>query len=317
MNFPSNLHACIQHFSDPKVAHDFMVSIRWPEGVRCPNCDSQNVGFVATRFVFQCKECPKKKQFTVKVGTIMEQSPIGLNKWLCAMWMICNAKNGVSSYEIHRSLGITQKSAWFLMHRIRLALKSGSIEKFKGEVEVDETFIGGKSKFMHRHKKKKQSGWKGMTPVQGILERNPNGAARVKVQLIRNTKKANIQKIIRDNVEPGSEVYTDALLSYQGLDDVYTHGTVDHAIFYVKGKAHTNSLENFWSLLKRTIKGTYICIKPFHLLRYLDEQSFRFNERLLNDAQRFLKTVSGAIGKRLTYEGLITREFHVQPWRAV
>lgn len=234
----------------------------------------------------------------------MEDSALGLDKWLCAIWMIANDKNGISSYEIHRGLGITQKSAWFLLHRIRLAMQTGTFQKLSGPVEADETFIGGKARNMHKDKREakiKGTGSSGKAIVMGILERH--GEVRTKV--VENRDRETVQSEIRQHVEPGAEVYTDSFLSYQGLEPDYVHQVVNHAEEYVRGKVHTNSIENFWSLVKRALGGTYVSVMPFHLFRYLDEQSFRFNYRKLNDQQRFLIACASMDGRRLTYKKLI------------
>ena len=234
----------------------------------------------------------------------MEDSPIGLDKWLPAIWIIVNAKNGVSSYEIHRALGITQKSAWFLLHRIRLAMQAKSFEKLSGHVEIDETFIGGKARFMHKHdreRKIKGTGGMGKVAVMGLLERH---GGEVRVQVVQNRRRYCLDGIVRENVESGSSVYSDALRSYDKLNDEYIHQVIDHAEKYVDGNVHTNSIENFWSLLKRALKGTYVSVEPFHLFRYLDEQSFRFNKRTGNDLYRFLEVAKQLTGRRLTFDEL-------------
>ena len=227
--------------------------------------------------MWACKSC--QKQYSVKVGTIFEDSAIKLDKWICAMWMIVNAKNGISSYEIHRSLGVTQKTAWFMMHRIRLALQNGSLDrKLTGEVEADETYIGGKARNMHKGKQAKAlkaEGYFRKAVVMGMLERD--GEVRTKVLNVASAKV--LAREIRANVEPGSTLYTDQLASYTRVGQGYAHHVINHAQEYVRGNVHTNSIENFWSLLKRGIKGTYVSVEPFHLFRYLDEQSFRFNTR--------------------------------------
>jgi hypothetical protein len=245
----------------------------------------------------------------VKVGTIFEDSPIGLDKWLGAIWMIANAKNGVSSYEMHRALGVTQKTAWFMLHRIRLAMQSDDFGHMNGEVEVDETFIGGKARFMHaavRRRRITGTGKSGKAVVMGLLERHgPDGHSRIKTQIVPNTRRSTLAPIVRRNVTHGSEVFTDAYKSYIGLDSTYVHEVIDHAESYVRGKVHTNGLENFWSLLKRAIKGTYVSVEPFHLFRYLDEQTFRYNNRKDVDGGRFENAVGGIVGKRLMYRDLI------------
>jgi transposase-like protein len=236
----------------------------------------------------------------------MEDSPISLDKWLCAFWLIANAKNGISSYELGRSLGLTQKTAWFLLHRIRLAMQDGSVEKFSGRIEADETFIGGRARNMHADKKERvKPGTVGKVAVMGLLERNsPQRASRIKVRVVRNVRRAGLQKEIKKQVVEGSEIFTDAFRSYSGLEKEYIHQVIDHAECYAKGHVHTNGMENFWSLLKRGLRGTYVSVEPFHLFRYLDEQAFRFNERKDNDAGRFVKAVAGYIGKGLTYAKL-------------
>src|SRR5436190_7750149 len=311
--FPATLHDAIKYFANDDHAFNFMRSIRWPDGVvRCPRCGSENVFFLSTRKIWKCKAKHEKRQFSVKVGTIMEDSPIALDKWLTAFWLIVNAKNGISSYELGRSIGVTQKSAWFMLHRIRLAMQDGSIEKFSGRVEADETFIGGKARNMHADKKAKTKslqkgrGYVGKVAVMGLLERNsPERASRIKLRVVRNTRRAGLHKHIKTEVVEGSEIFTDALPSYTGLEQEYIHKVIDHAECYAKGHVHTNGLENFWSLLKRGIKGTYVSVEPFHLFRYLDEQAFRFNERKETDAERFVKVVAGIVGKGLRYSKLI------------
>lgn len=232
----------------------------------------------------------------------MEDSPIGLDKWLPAIWMIVNAKNGVSSYEIHRALGVTQKSAWFMLHRIRLAMQVKSFEKLSGHVEIDETFIGGKARFMHKGSRKRvgDTGFVGKVAVMGLLERH----GEVRCQIVPNTRRKSLEPIVKENIETGSNVYSDNLPSYRQLDAEYIHQVIDHAEKYVDGQIHTNSIENFWSLLKRCIKGTYVSVEPFHLFRYLDEQSFRFNKRTGNDLYRFLEVAKCLTGRRLTFEEL-------------
>ena len=305
--FPETLLGAIKHFSNPDVALDFVKSMRWQDGiVKCPRCNSAHVSFAKARRIWICEDCPKRPSLSIKTGTIMEDSPLPLHIWIVGMWLIMGAKNGISSYELHRALGITQKSAWFLGHRIRFALQNGTIEKMSGYCEADETFIGGKARFMHKGKRKtKGTGPVAMTPVMGLLERSTKDkTSRVLLKVANTTKKPELQANVREYVLKGSEVHTDALKSYQGLDDDYTHNVIDHAVSYVNGNVHTNGLENFWSLLKRTIKGTYVSVEPFHLFRYLDEQAFRFNERKDNDQGRFLKAFAGIFGKRLCYKAL-------------
>jgi transposase-like protein len=302
--YPKTLVEAVKFFSDPDVSLKFFVSIRWPDGVTCPHCGSRNVSFLAAQRRWQCHTKHPRRQFSAKVGTIFEDSPLPLEKWMVAVWLEANAKNSISSYEVHRALGITQKSAWFMQQRIRLAMQSGEFTKLSGHVEVDESYIGGKARNMHKDRRAKTikgTGGAGKAAVMGLLERH--GAVRTHV--VTTTKRQELQAIIRKNVEPGSHVSTDALKSYIGLDADYVHGVVDHAEQYVNGNVHTNGLENFWSLFKRCIKGTHVSVEPFHLFRYLDAETFRFNNRKVKDGQRFVSVMNGVTGKRLTYKSLI------------
>lgn len=289
----------IRVFSDPKICLDVVAGAKWSaRGPVCPRCESKRLSFLRTRLMWKCLDC--RKQFSVKVGTIFEDSPVGLDKWLCAMWMLANCKNGVSSYEIGRALKVTQATAWFMLQRIRHAMHTGSINKMTGTIEADESFIGAKARNMHADKRAEKihgRGPMGKAIVFGLLERE---TGRVRTSVVGTRRKHHLHAEIRANVEPKSALYTDALKSYDGLDE-YTHKVVDHAEAYVDGNVHTNRLENFWSLLKRSIKGTYVSVEPFHLFRYLDEQSFRYNERKATDAERFQKVLGCVGGKRLTY----------------
>ncbi len=304
---PETLLEAIRYFADADVCLWFVANLRWPGGIECPRCGHGEHSFLKTRSIWKCKGC--KKQFSVKLGTIFEDSPLGLDKWLPALWMIVNCKNGVSSYEMARALGVTQKTAWFMLHRIRLAMQTETFGKIGGEVEIDETFIGGRARFMHaarRRAKIKGTGPMGKAAVMGLLERHgEDGHSTVRAQVVPNTRKKTLGPAVREHVESGAEVFTDALLSYSDLSEDYTHGVIDHAECYAKGRIHTNGLENFWSLVKRAIKGTYVRVEPVHLVRYLDEQSFRFNTRKMTDGMRFLRAAVRIVGKRLTYAELI------------
>ncbi len=308
---PQTLQQAIEYFADEDTCHAFMVSMRWVNGVTCPRCgceDSGRIKFIETRRIWRCNAC--KKQFSVKVGTIFEDSPLPMKSWLGAVWMIVNAKNGISSCEIARSLGVTQKTAWFMAHRIRLALQAGSFEKLKGQVEADETFIGGKASNMHkaeREKKIKGRGSVGKAVVLGLLERQDGKPSKVRAKVVKDTTSETLQSEVRENVEAGSELFTDAWKSYRGLGVEYQHRFVDHAVAYVDGQVSTNGLENFWCLLKRTVKGTYVAVDAQHLFRYLDEQAYRYNNRKSNDAERFLKAVKWVSGKRLTRAELTSK----------
>ena len=321
---PKTLQEAIIFYSDIDRCIDYLALKRWPDGVViCPTCGGKSVHYLPKRRVWQCSNRHAKRQFSIKVGSVMEDSPIGLDKWLAAMWMLAGDKNGVSSYEIHRGLGITQKSAWFLMHRIRLAMQGGGIfTKFSGEVEVDETFIGGKARNMHMDVKKRRitgSGPVDKTAVFGVLQRGDKSKgthSRVKTVVIPDRKKKTLQAEVREHVAAGSALFSDALLSYDGLESDYAHQVVDHAVEYVRGKVHTNGDENFWSLVKRCINGTYVSVEPFHLFRYLDEQEFRFNNRgnkqhPMTDRDRFELVVSQMTGKRPTYKQLTGKDLEL------
>jgi transposase-like protein len=318
---PNTLAEAIRYFADADTSFAFVVQLRWPSGVKCPHCDAEKPSYLTTRRIFKCREC--RKQFSVKVGTIFEDSPLGLDKWLPALWLLANAKNGISSYELGRSLGVTQKTAWFMLSRIRLAMQTKSFAKLSGTVEADETFVGGSMKNMHQSKKDRLGNPKGGSghkeAVMGMLERKSSDKhSTVRLAHVPTVRKDAIDKQVRAHVEKGSNIYTDALETYTKLAafqwrDTYAHAAVNHAIKYVDGQVHTNGLENFWSLLKRSIKGTYVSVDPFHLFRYLDEQSYRFNNRQENDLARFVGVLRGIVGKRITYAELISAD--MQPAR--
>jgi transposase-like protein len=308
---PKTLLAAIRYFSNQQIAHDFFASMRWPNGPVCPRCASTEVTYQPKYRRFQCKHGHDGRQFTVKTGSVMEDSPLGLDKWALALWMEVNCKNSISSYELHRAAGITQKSAWFLLHRLRFAIKNNSFEKIggKGEiVEADETFVGGLSRNMHKSKRAKLRGTGAVdkTPVMGLLARHTEDSpSYIRAKVLPNVQRATLHDVIHKNVEPGSQVFTDAWKAYKQMDPKFFHDFVDHAEAYVKGAVHTNGLENFWSLFKRCIKGTHVSIEPFHLEAYVDSEAFRFNNRKLHDGQRFTLAAKGLHGKRLTYKALI------------
>jgi len=301
---PETLQEAIILFADEDTAHEFLVNIRWPEGPQCPFCATYNVRQLSTRRVFRCKAKGCRKDFTAKRGTIFEDSPISLGKWFAAAWLIINCKNGISSYEIARDLNVCQKTGWFMLHRIRRAMKAGSFDKkLCGTIEADETFIGGKLKNMHKSKREKinptgKRGGIGKAIVHGILERD----GEVRTQVIENLSEEFRIGSIRANTEEGSTVMTDLGCSHVGGE--FVHEFINHQEEYVRGNVHTNGIENFWSLLKRGISGTYVSVEPFHLSAYVDEQAFRFNQRKDNDAGRFVKAMSQVAGRRLTYADL-------------
>src|SRR5437762_1231097 len=315
---PKTLKEAIEYFSDPDNCVDYLVAQRWPDGKPvCPTCGRNDVVYLKNQRKFQCKSVHLMRQFSIKVGTIFEDSPIGLDKWLLAVWMVTNCKNGVSSYEIHRDIGVTQKSAWFMLHRIRLAMQGDVVDTFGGDVEIDETYIGGSARFMHKSKKVHgRTGGAGKTAVFGLLERSAEkGKSKVRACVIPEAWKDEALNIIRETIEAGSSIYSDEHGTYRGLgSEGFQHAFVRHAEFYVDGAVHTNGIENFWSLLKRAIKGTYVSIEPFHTFRYIDEQAFRFNERFGDDGDRFQTVIKQIVNKRLTYDQLTGKQESSSTW---
>src|SRR5438105_4112030 len=323
MEHPKTLQSAIKHYSDEQVCIDAVARLRWPDGPVCPACGHKEHYYLKTQKRWKCKEC--YKQFTVKLGTIFEDSPIPLQKWLPALWMLVNCRNGVSSYEIARDLGVSQKAGWFMLQRLRLALQNNSFVKLGGPnstpVEADETFIGGKARFMHKSKRERMSrnggmqGGSGKAVVMGMLQRG----GQVRAQVIPDRKNNITEKIVRELVEPGTEVHSDEFAGYYGLKDGYVHKVINHLEGYVKENVHTNGIENFWSLLKRGLGGTYVAVEPFHLFRYVDEQAFRFNnrkdgDRKISDAERFDAALSQIVGKRLTFTELTGKDGSATPF---
>lgn len=333
MNSPKTLQQAIQFFTEYENCRRFMIAIRWPDGrVLCPRCGSARIAYLENARVYRCHEGHEKQKFSLKFGTVMEDSPIGLDKWLPIMWMMVNCKNGISSYEAAKAVGITQKSAWFMLHRIRTSLKDGNAGKLGGEggpVELDESYHGGEPKNRHmgkrrpvdpayvlkggvkvknpRRRKLQTGAGTEKVPVFGMLDRDTR---QVRAHVIPQIRREVLMNSILNNIEKGSKVYTDGLSAYSSLPAMeFIHETVNHVTEYVRGDVHTNGIENFWALLKRTLKGTYVAVEPFHLDAYVDEQVFRFNNRStrdnpLNDADRFMLAVSQIVGKRLTYAEL-------------
>lgn len=256
--------------------------------------------FLKNQRRWKCKAC--RRQYSVKVGTIFEDSPIPLGKWLTAMWLVANAKNGVSSYEVHRAIGVTQKTAWFMLQRIRLAMQEEPLEPLSGHVEADETFVGGRRKNKHVNKKDAAARGAGdKAVVLGLLERGGN----VRTFVVAHTGKSILRGILLQNVQRGATLHTDGGRGYEGLEPFYTRHTVDHPSEYVRGIAHINTIEAYWTLLKRTIKGTYVCPSPWHLHRYCDEQAWRFNNRKMKDGDRMERVAESTPGKRIKYATLI------------
>ena len=307
---PKTLQEAIKYFSDPEVCIQTVAAARWPNGVECVACGHKYHYYLKSQRRWKCKDCGR--QFSVKLGTIFEESPISLSKWMVAMWLIASCKNGISSYEVHRAIGVTQKTAWFMLHRIRLAMQEGSLLKLGtngGPVEVDETFIGGKARNMHKAKRMRLGAFNGMTGgsgktiVMGMLQRG----GKVKAHVIPERKRKLMHGIIEATVEKGAIVMTDEHTVYSGLNADYVHEIINHAEAYARNHISTNGIENFWALLKRGLHGTYVSVEPYHLFRYLDEQMFRYNYRstkrkVITDADRFGLALSQVAGKRLTYE---------------
>ena len=313
MESPRTLQQAILFFSDYANCHRAVSEIRWPDGVvRCPQCGSENVTYLENARVWKCYAKHPKAKFSLKVGTIFEDSPIPLQKWLPALWLLVNCKNGISSYELARALGVTQKTAWFMLSRLRLALQAEHGGKLSGDIEIDETYIGGRARNMHPAKKArilkgKKGGVGAKAAVMGLLDRHGEHST-VRTVILTGRQRHHIQPEVRKHVEEGTAIYTDRLMSYDGLGVDYVHNVIDHAERYVDGQVHTNGLENFWSLLKRALKGTYVSVEPFHLFRYLDEQAYRFNNRKATDAARFIAGLKGILNKRLTYTALTGSE---------
>ena len=311
---PQSLIEAVKHYADLDVCHVYMAKLKWPDGVLvCPVCKAANVGFIKSRRMYQCKSQDCRKQFSVKTGTIFEDSPLGLDKWFVAVWCITNAKNGISSCELARALKVTQKTAWFMLHRVRLAMQTKTFNKIGGNgaaVEIDETYVGGLAEHMHKKQRALRitsNGVAGKTAIMGLLERHSGKKhSTVRAQVVSDRRAASLHPVIHKHVVPGATIYTDSLAGYRGLNPTFDHDFVDHAESYVKdGVIPTNGLENFWAILKRAIKGTYIRPTPKHLFRYLDEQILRFNERKGNDADRFATVMPNTLGRRIMYKHLI------------
>lgn len=307
-DLPETLIEAIGYFADAANCNELMRRLKWPTGTaHCPHCDSTRIAERSDEPKLRCKDCRKTTSY--KKGTIFEDSPIPLSKWFVAVWQVVNCKNGISSYEMARALGVTQKSAWFMDHRIREALGIEPRDKMKGEVETDETFIGGEAKNMHKHKREakiKGRGAVGKAIVHGILERGET--SQVRASVVGSTDANTLLPEIRRNVEGGAEVYSDGHTGYGELCLTHRHATVDHIETYVSGRVHTNGIENFWALLKRGLHGTYVAVAPYHLSRYIDEQVWRFNERAKDDCKRFFGAMACVIGKRLTWRQLTAQD---------
>lgn len=312
-DIPETLQAAVLYFADLDRCRELLKTVKWPDGVvACPKCGAcgDRIGEVTTRNLFRCKDC--RAQFSHKVGTIFEDSPLGLDKWFVALWSIVNCKNGISSHELGRAIGVPQKTAWFMIQRLRAALEIDGFDKFDGPAEADTTYVGGKAKNMHaarRAKIIKGRGAVGKAIVHGILQRgDEHKASQVFAEVVSADDTERLMPAVRRHVRRGAKVYTDAALAYSDAGLTHFHEQIDHATTYANGAVHVNGIENFWSLLKRSLRGTYIAVAPFHLCRYVAEQAFRFNKRTLNDAGRFVAGLQGVVGKRLTYRVLTAQD---------
>ncbi len=314
-----NLSTLAKHFSDEAAAYEFVESIRWPAGkedVVCPHCGTigrayylapknggrlTRTGKVSLRRVWKCGAC--RKQFSVLVGTIFEDSKIPLFKWLLAFHLIASAKNGIAAYELHRMLQISVESAWFMAHRIRYALEGGSVAPLTGTVEADETYIGGKARNMHASKRRRRvtgTGGIDKTAVVSLVQRGGELRSQVMQETVTG---ATLGAVLREHVSPAAHLRTDAFGGYRQLGREFaSHETVNHqAGEYVRGDASTNTLEGYFSQLKRSIDGTHHHVSAHHLHRYVGEFDFRYNTRTLRDGERTVQAIRQSAGKRLTY----------------
>lgn len=304
MDTPNTLIEAVKYFADRETCEQYMREIRWAGGKPvCPVCGSDRIGEISTRHMMRCKDC--RKQFSHKVGTIFEDSPLGLDKWFVAVWAIANCKNGISSHELARAIGVTQRTAWFMLHRIRRAMECDSFDGFDGTTESDTTYIGGAAANMHDRRRERViqgRGAVGKVPVHGILQRGSDSQpSQVTAIVLGADDAASLVGDIRRKVRRGAAVYTDEARAYYDLANTHAHSAIDHSVGYVMGNVHTNGIENFWSLLKRTLGGTYVAVAPFHLFRYVSEQVFRFNSRKWSDGARFRAVLAQVFGRRLTY----------------
>ena len=298
-----SLYQFFQRFPDEAAARSYFETNRWAGEVSCPHCGSLSVAPVKSMkpMPYRCRDC--RQHFSVRTGTVLAESRLPLHKWLMAIYMMTTARKGIPSTQMARELGITQKSAWFLAQRIRETWMVISEDDMGPDLQVDETFIGGKEANKHADKRLHQGrGATGKTAVIGILETN----GRVRAEPIGKLTKTHLQRFVRANARQGATVTTDSFRSYNGLDDAYTHKTVNHSVGeYVRDQAHTNGIESFWALLKRGHYGVYHMMSVKHLHRYVDEFSFRHNTKQSGTMGFIEATVSRMVGKRLTYKELI------------
>ena len=301
-----SLMEIMRKFPDDETAEAWFIEQRWPTGVACPHCGSTNVqsGTKHKTMPYRCREKECAKRFSAKTGTVMEGSKLGLQVWMIATFLLSTNLKSVSSMKLHRDLEITQKSAWFLAHRLRRALDRDG-DMFAGPVEVDETYMGGKRKNMSNAKRKELAGTGrgavGKVAVVGIKDRETK---HVRAKVVEATDKATLQGFVVEHTAPGATVYTDEASAYEGLP--FPHESVKHGVSeYVRGMAHTNGAESFWSMLKRAHMGTFHKMSPKHLDRYVTEFAGRQNVRENDTIDQLGAMVQGMEGKRLTYDELI------------
>ncbi len=299
MKQPSTLIEAVRYFSNPDVCIEHVAAQRWPNGVICPTCGRVDVSYLESQKRWQCKSRHAKRQFSVKIGTIFEDSPLGLDKWLPAVWMIINAKNGVSSYEIARALGVTQKTAWFMDHRIRAAMEYGTFDKLDSPVEADETYIGGKAK-------EENGRFSNKTAIVGVVEKKKH-TGQIRAFATKQADATNTLPFLKQNLEEGATLHTDESKIYSRTKRTFIHESVNHSEKeYARGAISTTTIDGFWNLFKRSYKGTYTHLSPAHLERYVKEHTYRYNTRMLTDGQRFTEWFANCHG-RLMYKALINK----------
>ena len=299
MKYPETLIEAVRYFSNPDVCIEHVAALRWPTGVICPTCGRVDVSYLETQKRWQCKSRHTKRQFSAKVGTIFEDSPLGLDKWLPAVWMIINAKNGVSSYEIARALGVTQKTAWFMDHRIRAAMEYGTFDKLDSPVEADETYIGGKTR-------KEKGRFANKTAIVGVVEKKKH-VGQIRAFATKQADATNTLPFLKANLQEGAVVHTDESRIYSRAKRTFIHESVNHSEKeYARGAISTTTIDGFWNLFKRSYKGTYTHLSPTHLDRYVKEHTYRYNTRMLSDGQRFTEWFANC-NRRLMYKALINK----------
>jgi len=298
MKHPETLIEAVRYFSNPDICIEHVAALRWPHGVACPTCGRVDVSYLEKQKRWQCKSRHAKRQFSVKIGTIFEDSPLGLDKWLPAVWMIVNAKNGVSSYEIARALGVTQKTAWFMDHRIRAAMEYGTFDKLDDPVEADETYIGGKTKEEHGRFNNKSA-------IVGVVEKKKH-IGQIRAFATKQAHASNTLPFLRASLREGAILHTDESKIYSRANQTFVHESVNHSEKeYARGAVSTTTIDGFWNLFKRSYKGTYTHLSPAHLDRYVKEHTYRYNTRMLSDGERFAEWFTKVNGRRLMHRSLV------------